>query len=152
MSDIVPHMPASPSVPAPSHLPADPSQAPQRGGAGFLELSFRILALTTAAIRLKEGTWALQKHMERNASKARRLSEMCTEAEVDAEYTQQILEVSAALQRVADASGQLSATADTMAGHAQGFNAAHESEYRGIFEAVQASKHRQAKPGFYKVR
>jgi hypothetical protein len=152
MSDIVPHIPASPTVPAPPGVPADPAQVPQVGGAGFLELAFRVTALTAAAIRLKEGTWALQKHMERNAGKARRLSDMCVEAEVDQEFSEQILEVGSALQRVADASGQLSATADTMAGHAQGFNQAHETEYRGIFEAVQASKHRQAKPGFYKVR
>ncbi|MEY9961331.1 conjugal transfer protein TraB [Streptacidiphilus sp. MAP5-52] len=126
--------------------------APEGEGAGFLALAARTIALSAAALRLKEGTWALQKHMENNAGSARRLSEMCTAAEVDDEYTQQILEVGAALQRVADASGQLSATADTMAGHAQGFNAAHDSEYRGIYEAVNASRHRQAKPGFYKVR
>jgi hypothetical protein len=39
-----------------------------------------------------------------------------------------------------------------MAGHADGFNQAHENEYRGIYEAVNASRHRQAKPGFYRVR
>lgn len=133
-------------VPAPINPPGDFE------GAGFVALAARTLTLSTAALRLKEGTWALQKHMERNAGTARRLSEMCTTAEVDDEFTQQILEVGAALQRVADASGQLSATADTMAGHAQGFNQAHEAEYRGIYEAVNASRHRQAKPGFYKVR
>jgi len=152
MSDIVPHIPTTPAVPAPPGAPADAPQVPQVGGAGFLELTFRVTALTMAALRLQEGTWALQKHMERNAGASRKLSEHCVAAEVALEFTEQILEVGASQQRVADASGQLSATADTMAGHAQGFNKAHDTEYRGIYEAVQASRHRQAKPGFYKVR
>jgi hypothetical protein len=50
-----------------------------------------------------------------------------------------------------DGAGQLGDTADTMASHAKGFDSAHQNEYRGTYEAVNASAHRQAKPGFYRV-
>jgi hypothetical protein len=122
------------------------------GGNGFLALSGRIAALTTSALRLKEGMFALKRHMEKNATAARTLSEMCHLAEVDQQFTAQILGVSQGLTRVAVASGEVADTADTMAGHAKGFDDAHQSEYRGIYEAVNASAHRQAKPGFYRVR
>ncbi|WP_042370536.1 hypothetical protein [Streptacidiphilus neutrinimicus] len=122
------------------------------GGNGFLALSGRIAALTTAALRLKEGMFALKRHMETNATAARTLSEMCHQAEVDTQFTAQILGISQSLTRVATGAGQLADTADTMAAHASGFRSAHESEYRGIYEAVSASSHRQAKPGFYRVQ
>jgi hypothetical protein len=96
--------------------------------------------------------FALKRHMEANATVARTLSEMCHQAEVDPQFTAQILGVSQGLTRVAAASGQLADTADTMASHAKGFNDAHTGEYRGIYEAVNASSHRQAKPGFYRIR
>lgn len=122
------------------------------GGNGFLALAGRVAALTTSALRLKEGMFALKRHMDTNATAARTLSEMCHLAEVDPRYTAQILGVSQALTRVATASGQVADTADTMATHAAGFRDAHQREYRGIYEAVNASGHRQAKPGFYRVR
>lgn len=120
-------------------------------GNGFLALSGRVTALATAALRLKEGMYLLKRHMENNATGARNLSEMCAAAEVEPRYTAQILEVSQALTRVAEASGDLAATADGMEANARGFNSAHRSQYRGIYEASNASPARQAKPGFYRA-
>lgn len=121
-------------------------------GNGFLALSWRVVALSTAALHLKEGMYLLKRHMETNATAARNLSEMCAAAEVEPQYTAQILEASQALTRVAEASGDLAATADAMESDARGFNSAHEREYRGIYEAVNGSGVQQAKPGFYRVR
>ncbi|SHN34599.1 conjugal transfer protein TraB [Actinacidiphila paucisporea] len=129
-----------------------PSGAGDGSDNGFLSLARRVTTLAAAALMLKEGLFVLKARMERNSGTARRLSEMCGVAEVEPKYTAQILEVSGALQRVAQASGDLAATADDMQIKAQGFNSAHQSEYRGIYEAVNASGVRQAKPGFYRVR
>jgi hypothetical protein len=118
----------------------------------FLTLAARVTALSAAALRLKENAWALQRHMEDNAGKAQTLSEMCDAAEVEPQYTALIMESSKALRRVANASGELADTADVMETHARGFNDAHESENRGVYEAVQASAVRQPKPGFNRVR
>jgi hypothetical protein len=38
-----------------------------------------------------------------------------------------------------------------MAAGAQAVKDAHQQDYRGIYEAVQASGARQAKPGFYRA-
>jgi hypothetical protein len=122
------------------------------GDNGFLSLARRVSTLAAAALLLKEALFALKARMERNSAAARRLSEMCHVAEVEPQYTAQILEVSGALHQVAQASGDVATTADDMQIKAQGFNNAHQSEYRGIYEAVNASGVRQAKPGFYRVR
>ncbi|MCU1617398.1 MAG: plasmid transfer protein TraB [Frankiales bacterium] len=168
MSDIAPanEAPANEAAPEPAgdstpdSAPAAPPARPIRptaagvveGTLNFITLAARTTALTVAAAHLKEGMSALQRHMEGNATKARTLSEMCDQAEVDPQYTAQILEVSQALQRVAAASGELADTADQMEANARGFNDAHESEYRGIYEVVQAGQVRQPKPGFNAVR
>jgi hypothetical protein len=119
---------------------------------GFISLAGRITALSTAALQLKEGMHLLQRHMENNATQARTLSEMCDAAEVEPRYTAQILEVSQALTRVAQAAGDLASTADVMETNARGFTGAHQAEYRGIYEASNASGVQQAKPGFYQTR
>ncbi|MGY0466916.1 conjugal transfer protein TraB (plasmid) [Kitasatospora sp. cg17-2] len=122
------------------------------GALGFLALAARTAQLTASALKLKEGMWALQRHMEHNAGQARTLSEMCGQAEVADRFTAQILEVSAALTRVATASGEMASAADATESAARGFEAAHDGEYRGIHEAAQASGVPMAKPGFYEVR
>ncbi|MER6364454.1 conjugal transfer protein TraB [Kitasatospora sp. NPDC001527] len=122
------------------------------GALGFLALAARTVKLTASALKLKEGMWSLQRHMENNAGQARELSEMCGQAEVAPRFTAQILEVSAALSRVATASGEMASAADATESAARGFEAAHDREYRGIYEAAQASDVPMAKPGFYEVR
>jgi hypothetical protein len=119
---------------------------------GFMSLAARVTALSTAALQLKEGMHLLQRHMENNSAKARTLSEMCGAAEVEPRYTAQILEVSQALTRVAEAAGDLASTADATETNARGFNNAHQAEYRGIYEASNASGVQQARPGFYQTR
>ncbi|GAB2891728.1 conjugal transfer protein TraB [Streptomyces mayteni] len=134
-------------VPRPTYLP----DVPDGEGLGFLVLAARVTALTARALLLKEKLWALQRHMARNADKAHTTSEMCDAAEVKPEQTALILETSTALRKVADASGEVANAADDMQTDAQAFGDAHETEYRGVYEAVQVAGG-QAKPGFYEVR
>ncbi|MEU3564145.1 conjugal transfer protein TraB [Kitasatospora sp. NPDC006786] len=127
----------------------------ERGGGGvlgFLGLAARTAMLTASALKLKEGMWSLQRHMEKNAGQARDLSEMCGQAEVAAQFTAQILEVSAALTKVATASGEMANAADDTETAARSFESEHDREYRGVYEAAQAADVPMAKPGFYKVR
>ncbi|WP_414170910.1 conjugal transfer protein TraB (plasmid) [Streptoverticillium reticulum] len=138
--DIVPHGGALPAVPADGE------------GLGFLALGARVTALTAQALLLKEKVWALQRRMNSNADKASHMSEMCDAAEVDPQHTALILEGSAALRRVADASGDLANAADVMQTDAQGFNDAHQGEYGGIHEVSQSSRFKQPKPGFNEVK
>lgn len=128
---------------------------PDTGGGeapGFLALAARTARLTAQALALKEGMWALRRHMEGNAEKARTVSEMCGQAGVTEQFTTQILEVSGALGRVATASGEMANAADDTETAARGFHDAHRGEYGGIYEAAQASGVPMAKPGFYQVR
>lgn len=148
-------------APGPSSAAVHPARRAGRGAGvaravggalNFLTLAARITALSADALRLKENLWALQRRMEENAGRARTLSEMCDAAEVEAQYTALIMEASTALQRVAEASGELAETADVMEANARGFNDAHETEYRGVYEAATASGVQQPKPGFNRVR
>ncbi|MER5465538.1 conjugal transfer protein TraB [Streptomyces sp. NPDC002668] len=133
------------------NLPAIPGMS---GGSssdnGFIALSARTAALAAAALFLKEGMHLLRAHMGRNAAKARRVSEMCDAAEVEPQYTAMILDASASLTRVSEASGEMTNAADAVDNDARGFNSAHDTEYRGVYEAVNGSGVRQAKPGFYR--
>ncbi|MDH6107888.1 hypothetical protein P3T36_006347 [Kitasatospora sp. MAP12-15] len=139
-------------VPASSGFAAPSPTGGGSGGNGFRSLAVRVTALAAQALRLKEGMRQLQRHMAANASKAATLSEMCRQADVDDVFVVQILGVSDALQHVAKASGDLASGADAMETSARGFRDAHEREYRGVYEAVNASPYRQPKPGFNRVR
>jgi hypothetical protein len=128
---------------------------PERSGGerpSFLGLAGRIAWLTASALALKEGLWVLRRRMEKDADDAERLSEMCAVAEVEPRFTALIHEAGGALRQVAEASGDLAGAADEMETNARGFKDAHETEYRGVYEAVQASGVRQAKPGFYRTK
>ncbi|MFE8950083.1 conjugal transfer protein TraB [Streptomyces sp. NPDC007856] len=133
------------------NLPAIPGVG---GGAssgnGFLALSGRTAQLAAAALFLKEGMHLLKAHMRANANAASRLSEMCDAAEVEPHFTSQIMDVSTALHGVAEASGEMVNAADRVDADARGFNQAHDTEYRGVYEAVNGSGVQQAKPGFYR--
>ncbi|MFD8147358.1 conjugal transfer protein TraB [Streptomyces sp. NPDC059708] len=136
--------------PRPVRLPAVHS-----GGGrtpSFLSLAGRLALLSAAAVALKEGLWELRHRMARDASRADQLAEMCAAAEVEPAYTALIHEAGRSLRAVADASAELADAADEMEFSARGAADAHETEYRGVYEAVQASGARQAKPGFYRSR
>jgi hypothetical protein len=134
-------------VPRPTHLPA------ARGGApSFTGLAARTAALTASALALKEGLWSLKRRMERDASHADMLADLCTAAEVEPRFTGLITEAGTALRAVAEASAEVARTADQVQHDSQDLHDAHQQEYRGVYEAVNASGVRQARPGFYRTR
>lgn len=145
------------NVPAEHDAPAPPQRRPSftemvGGILNFVSLTARFMALAIAAALLKEKLHLLKAHMHRDAANALRVSEMCGQAGVDGRFLAQILEVSQAFDRVAEASGVLADAADQMEANAGGVRDAHQSEYGGIYEAVNASPYEQPKPGFNAVR
>jgi hypothetical protein len=140
----------------------DPATAPRgaaatirsaaAGALNFLTLTARIAALTTAALHLKEQMHAQIRDTEANAEKVRAVAEMCDAAGVEPQFTALILESSTALRRVPEAARDVAETADRTELHARQFGDAHEAEYRGIHEAVNASGVQQPKAGFNAVR
>ncbi|MCI3279109.1 conjugal transfer protein TraB [Streptomyces cylindrosporus] len=142
-----------------SNLPATTDNAPKptfggliNGIINFLTLTARFVALAAAALLLKEQLHLLKARMRSDAAFARKVAELCGQAGVDAYFLGLFFETANAFDRVAEASGELANAADQMEADARGVHAAHEAEYRGIYEAVQASPYRQPKPGFNKVR
>lgn len=139
---------------APAAAPAD--SRPTWSGAifgilNFVTLSLRIMALAAAAALLKEQLHLLKARMHRDAARARRLTEHLNQAGVDGRFQAQTLEVAAAFERVAAASGELADAADGMEANARGVRDAHQAEYGGIYEVRQASPYAQPKPGFNEV-
>ncbi|MEF9908632.1 conjugal transfer protein TraB [Streptomyces flavovirens] len=132
-------------VPRPVHLP-DSAERPS-----FLRLAARVTALSSASLALTEGLWKLRRQMEHDAAAADRLAGMCHQAEVEPRFTNAIHDAGEALRAVAEASGETAGAADQMATAADDLAASHEAEYRGVYEAVQASGVQQAKPGFYRT-
>jgi hypothetical protein len=140
-------------------VPAGDSQPARMswGGAisgilNFVTLTLRIMALAAAAAILKEQLHLLKARMHHDAQRARRLAGHLAQAGVDPHFQAQTLEVAAAFERVAEASGVLANAADGMESAAHGVRDAHQSEYGGIYEVAQASPYAQPKPGFNKVR
>ncbi|MFE0726289.1 conjugal transfer protein TraB [Streptomyces sp. NPDC058794] len=133
-------------VPRPAHLPA------ATGKPSFTRLAARMATLTASALALKEGLWALKRRMEADADHADMLADLCVAAEVEPRFTGQINEAGTALRKVAEASAELARAADQVQHDSQGLHDAHQGEYRGVYEAVNASGVRQAKPGFYRTR
>jgi hypothetical protein len=131
----------------PVHLP----DRPDGGRPSFLRLAGRMTTLTGAALALKEGLWLLKARMESDAADADRLAEQSAAAEVEPRFVALINEAGTALRKVADASGDLAGAADAVEANARAFGDAHEAEYRGVYEAVQASGVQQAKAGFYRT-
>lgn len=142
-----------------STMPATRDSAPAQmswGGAiggilNFITLALRVMALAVAAALLKEQLHLLKARMHRDAERARRLSGHLAQAGVDPTFQAQALEVAAAFERVAQASGELADAADQMEMNAQFVKDAHDTEYGGIYEAVNASPYAQPKPGFNEV-
>ncbi|MGA5606192.1 conjugal transfer protein TraB [Streptomyces griseoincarnatus] len=136
-----------------SELVPRPANLPARGGRpSFTGLATRTAALTASALALKEGLWSLQRRMERDADHADRTADLCVAAEVEPRFVALINEAARALRAVATASADLARTADQVQHDSQDLHDAHQAEYRGVYEAVQASGVRQAKPGFYRTR
>lgn len=123
-----------------------------RDGNSFTALASRVVALTTAALRLKHGMAQLQADMRANSALAQRTAEMCEQAEVEPRFTTLIQEVATEFAAVATASGDMVSAADVAATRAASFRDAHQGEYGGIYDAVRTSGVRQAKPGFYRTR
>ncbi|WP_432034476.1 conjugal transfer protein TraB [Streptomyces antibioticus] len=134
-------------VPSTPDLPATAGPTP-----GFRGLAARVTAFSASALALTQGLRALRRQMERDADDADHLAEMCAVAEVEPRFTALIHEAGGSLRAVANASGEMANAADEMATAADGLAAAHEAEYRGVYEAVNASGVQQAKPGFYRTR
>jgi hypothetical protein len=118
----------------------------------FVTLAARIGALAAAAALLKEQLHLLKARMEHDAQRARRLAEHLNQAGADARFQAQALEVAAAFERVAEASGEVAGAADQMEMNAQFVKDAHQAEYGGIYEVRQSSPYAQPKPGFNRVR
>lgn len=118
----------------------------------FVTLTARITALAVAAALLKEQLHLLKARMHRDAARARALAGHLNQAGADTRFQAQSLEVAAAFERVADASGELANAADQMEANANGVRGAHQAEYGGIYEVRQASPYAQPKPGFNRVR
>ncbi|MFD9033309.1 conjugal transfer protein TraB [Streptomyces sp. NPDC059567] len=133
-------------VPRPLHLPAEGERP------SFLRLAARVTSFAATAGRLTEGLWKLRRAMENDAKDAENLADMCDQAEVEPRFTAMVREAGGALRTVATASGEMANAADQMATAADDLAASHESEYRGVYEAVQSSGVQQAKPGFYRTR
>ena len=142
-----------------SNLPAPVSDAPRPTFGGlifgiinFLTLTARFVALTAAALLLKEQLHLLKARMHRDAAFARKVGELCGQAGADDYFVALYLEASQAFDRTAEASGEVAGAADQMEADARGVQDAHDAEYGGIYEAVQASPYAQPKPGFNRVR
>jgi hypothetical protein len=147
---------ANTPVPAPASPPAV-SERPTWAGAifgilNFITLSARIAALALAAGLLKEQLHLLKDRMHRDAQRARTLSGHLHQAGADPRFQAQSLEVAAAFERVATASGEVADAADGMEANANGVRNAHQAEYGGIYEVRQASPYAQPKPGFTPAR
>ncbi|MFI1568490.1 conjugal transfer protein TraB [Streptomyces sp. NPDC020490] len=133
-------------------VPYTPKPLAKGGRLSFITLAAKMTTLTGQALALKEGLYVLKRRMEKDAKDADRIADLCAEAEVEPKFTGLINEAAGALRKVAEAAGGLAAAADQMESNARAFKDAHESEYRGVYEAVQASGVRQAKAGFYRKR
>ncbi|WP_329326691.1 conjugal transfer protein TraB [Streptomyces sp. NBC_01689] len=131
----------------PVHLPDSTGGRPS-----FLALAARVTSFSTAAFTLVEGLRLLRREMERDADEADRLAEMCDQAEVEPRFTSLIRDADVALRAVATTSGEAATVVDDMATAADDLNAAHDREYRGVYETVQSSGVQQARPGFYRTR
>jgi hypothetical protein len=141
-------------VPAAGNQPERMSWGTAIGGIlNFVTLSLRIMALAIAAALLKEQLHLLKQRMHRDAERARRLAGHLAQAGVDPKFQSQALEVAAAFERVAEASGEVAQAADGMEASANGVRDAHQAEYGGIYETVKALPGgvTQPKPGFNAV-
>lgn len=118
----------------------------------FVTLVARITALAIAAALLKEQLHLLKALMHQVAAWARRLADHLAQAGVDTHFQAQAVEVAAAFDRVAEASGLLANAADDMEANANGVRDAHQAEYGGIYEYAQVSPYAQPRPGFTPAR
>ncbi|MET8945447.1 conjugal transfer protein TraB [Streptomyces sp. NPDC004542] len=133
-------------------VPYTPRPLAKGGRLSFITLAARMTALTGQALALKEGLYVLKRRMEKDAGDQDRIADMCAEAEVEPKFTGLINEAASRVRKVAEAADGVSGAADQMETNARAFKDAHETEYRGVYEAVQASGVRQAKAGFYRKR
>lgn len=129
-----------------AHLPQQGSGTPS-----FAVLAVRLASLTTSALALKANLGLLRARIVDDAGRVTRDAELCAEAEVDPRYVEQMMQAAELWRAVVTAAAEVEACADDMAAHARGTEQAHETEYRGIYEAVRAGGVRQARPAFYRT-
>lgn len=133
-------------------VPVDVGAVVRSDPEGFHALQHRLGLLVSDAVKAQEYVAALSRRMRRNAQLAVTTAEKAGAAEVDTREVGQILEVAIALGGVADSAAALASRAEAFALAAETARAAHDAEYRGVYEAVQAVGGVQAKPGFYQSR
>ncbi|WTX00949.1 conjugal transfer protein TraB (plasmid) [Streptomycetaceae bacterium NBC_01309] len=120
--------------------------------AGFHTLQAELEQLAQQAETLQEMAGQIARKMNDNADLAAATAEQTAAAEVARHHVAQVQEVASALDAAAAGAKALAAKADTMAATARAVKAAHNAEYRGIYEADKASPVPMAKPGFYRQR
>lgn len=121
-------------------------------GAGFHGLQADLENLAADAEQLQEKAALLARAMGENADLARITAEQTAQAQAAPRHVAQVQEVASALVAAAAGAKALASRADSMAAQARAVKEAHNAEYRGIYEAVQASGIPMAKPGFYRLR
>lgn len=142
--------------------PAVQEQAPERwtwGGAiggilNFITLGLRVMALAAAAALLKEQLHLLKRRMEKDAQRSITLAGHLAQAGVDVRFQSDAIQLAGDFGVVAGSAEIVADAADRMEASAIGVRDAHDREYGGIHETVQALPGgvAQPKPGFNKVR
>ncbi|MCX4971008.1 hypothetical protein OHA98_41070 [Streptomyces sp. NBC_00654] len=119
---------------------------------GYKALRAKLTRLQNAADRLREEAEGVALRMKRNAKFAAVVADMCAAAEVDARHLTAIGGVSRAFGRCTAHGLRVAGAADRISQAAGRAKTVHQAQYGGIHAAVQATKARQAKPGFYRKR
>ncbi|NUS43142.1 MAG: conjugal transfer protein TraB [Mycobacteriaceae bacterium] len=120
--------------------------------AGFHAWQAGLDELAQQAEELQELAGQIARKMHSNAELASMTAEQTAAAEVAARHVAQVYEVASALDACAAKAKKVASMGDAMAVTARAAIAAHNAEYRGIYEADKASPVPMAKPGFYAVR
>jgi hypothetical protein len=133
-------------------VPLDHFQVIRADAGSFPAIQEQLAGLAASAAHLQERIAVIARQTRRTADLAVTCGEMSATAEVDPHHIAQIGDVAVALSGVADATAATAARAGEINTAAVRARRAHDMEYRGVYEAVQATTSRQAKPGFYRRR
>ncbi|MFE3206313.1 conjugal transfer protein TraB [Embleya sp. NPDC059237] len=130
-------------------VPVNTGEMVSADGASFPAIQRQLADLAHVAGLLEEALGRLTRRMQHNADLSRVMGEQAAAAEVDSTEIAQMEEVTTALSGVATVSAAVARRADGIRTAALATQAAHDAEYRGVYEAVQAVG-TQAKAGFYR--
>ncbi|WP_055714039.1 hypothetical protein, partial [Streptomyces torulosus] len=117
---------------------------------GYQALQAKLTALKAAAEQLTEEALLKAQRTKRNADFADIVTDLSAAAAVDPRHLAVLGEVGAAFRRAAGSGGSVAAAADGVRLATAQLKSVHQAQYGGIHAAVNASKARQAKPGFYR--